>query len=258
LDAGIFVFSDYFPKTSAARMRFWTQWKAGLKNHGYEVDEVFSTVRTRVFKIEEKWGFLFFQDNNQVLERIRSSGLKIDSFVGICDGCAEGGNYECVHSDPFLGKLLEASSERLDYFTDHSSFLQIPRKPWEFHGRLFFKETARHPSGWNFTLNSLLVRVGQTGTPETSEIDRKLALLSFPEKNRTFLDELTALGEFHQKHPLAHFSPYRQIYDSGILAHYEALKYFAHPKHSSNSIPHPQKQDSSIIIPEGPSSKSAC
>ena len=223
LDAEIFVFSDYFPKSGVARVRFWFEFKERLLAHGYEVSEVFSTMKTRVFKIGEKWGFLFFQDNNEALARIRSSGLKIDSFVGICDGCMEGGNYECVHEEPFLEKLLETSSERLDYFTDHSSFLQIPRKPWVFHGHLFYKENTRHSGGWNFTLNSLLVRVGQTGIPDKSDSEHKLALLKFPNKHRTFLDELPHNGEACEMPPLAHFAPYRRKSYSGILAHYKVV-----------------------------------
>jgi len=223
VDAEIFVFSDYFPQSSTGRGRFWFEFKERLLVHGYEVSEVFSTVKTRVFKIGEKWGFLFIEDNNEALKRIRSSRLTIDSFVGICDGCMEGGNYECVHEEPFLEKLLEASSERLDYFTDHSSFLQIPRNPWVFHGHLFYKENTRHSGGWNFTLNSLLVRVGQTGTPEKRALDHKLALLTFPEKHRTFLDELSGIGEACEIPPLAYLAPYRQKSNSGILAHYKVM-----------------------------------
>lgn len=224
LDADIFVFSDYNSETKIARARFWETIKTGFARNTHPVNEVFSTVRTRVFQVGNKWGFLFFQDNNAALERIRLSGLKIHTFVGICDGCSEGGNYECVHKEPFLGKLLTASADRLEYFTDHSEFLQTPRSRKNRGMPPEFSTSALHPDGWDFQLNSLLVRVFPSGVPETNDDARKLAILTIPERERIFIDDQMHAIDFLDRYPLGRLSPMRQIFHHGILAHYNVCR----------------------------------
>jgi|GEM_PF-2116782 len=183
------------------------------------VRHVFSTTRTIVFQCGEKWGFLFFQENNEVLERIRRTGWKIQHFVGICDGCSEGGNHECVHEDPFLGKLLGVSSDQMDYFTDHSAFLQ--RRPGWGAIRAQYVLHRKHADGRDFTLKSLLVLLPAPDATERSEtIADKLAVLRFPGRRRLILpgNSKDASGDLL---PLGLLAPFRKNYARGILAHYE-------------------------------------
>jgi hypothetical protein len=117
----VIVMADYSPRTEDSRQQFWQEFS---RNMGGEVSLTFSTVRTRVFRIRGKLGFLFFQDNNEVLERIRNSGNKISFFIGVCDGCREGGNYECVNDLKFLDKVMSLiHPDGMTYVTDHSEYL---------------------------------------------------------------------------------------------------------------------------------------
>ncbi len=153
VDCNLFVFADNGPRESDARRCFWDEIEAESKTVGKPLTLVASTVRTRVFSIREKLGFLFFQDNNEVLARIRAAMRAIDCFIGINDGCCEGGNYECVHSRPFLHKLLSASAEKLVYITDHSEYMGCHTS---FRQR--FSVYASDDDGYDFTLNSVLVK----------------------------------------------------------------------------------------------------
>ena len=82
------------------------------------------------FESKGKQGMLFREDNNQTLQRLAGAGLVVHHFVGICDGCREGGNQECVHERPFLSRLLPLCANGARYFTDHSSPLQTPPIYW--------------------------------------------------------------------------------------------------------------------------------
>lgn len=130
-DYDVFVMADYWPRTKDQRHRFWHFFK---RNMGSEVSLVASTVRTRVFRFRNKWGFIFFQDNNEVLERIRRSGNKISCFIGVCDGCREGGNYECVNDVTFLDKVMSfIHPDGMTYITDHSNYL-FPMIHYRYYG----------------------------------------------------------------------------------------------------------------------------
>jgi hypothetical protein len=52
------------------------------------------------------------------------AGCKVHHFVGICDGCREGGNLECVHERPFVRRLMRIAADEMHYITDHSEPLQ--------------------------------------------------------------------------------------------------------------------------------------
>jgi hypothetical protein len=72
-----------------------------------------------------KTAWVLFEDNNDALLHLHQSGLKIHIYVGICDGCCEGGNWECVNENPFFGHVLSlAAPDGMAYFTDHSPPLQ--------------------------------------------------------------------------------------------------------------------------------------
>jgi len=56
---------------------------------------------------------------------IRKSGLKISTWIGVLDGCCEGGNPLCVHEMPFFGKVLDLIPDKgcMNIITDHSPYL---------------------------------------------------------------------------------------------------------------------------------------
>lgn len=201
LDADIFVFSDKRPRNAQQRNHFSHAFQQGFMHHGLRLDMEFATVRTRLFRLGRKFVFLFFQDNNQALARIHDAGLKITTFVGVCDGCMEGGNYECVHDDPFLAKVLATAADGMEYITDHSQLLA------NGHGcDIRFLRHAVHPSGWNFTLNSLLFR-------DDLDPEDPYQILRFPERSR--------IPARSSSDTLARLLAMRQIYHSSMLAHYD-------------------------------------
>lgn len=204
LDADIFVFSDKSPRNALQRERFCHTFQQGFVRHGLRPILEFATVRTRFFRLQDKFMFLFFQDNNQALARIHNAGWQISTFVGICDGCAEGGNYECVHDDPFLSKILAAASDGMEYITDHSVLLA------SYHDMgLRFRHQVAHPSGWEFTLHSLLFR-------ELQDAQDSYQILRFPERQRIPVASSSL--------SLARLLPMRRNYGSPMLAHYRVGK----------------------------------
>ena len=121
MDYDVFVFADKSPSTGEGRRRFYSEVKRNAPNITLHA----STKRTRVFRFGSKWGFLFFQENNDVLERIKASGNSIACFIGINDGCREGGNYECVNEPKFFSKVLScAEPDGMTYVTDHTDVLR--------------------------------------------------------------------------------------------------------------------------------------
>jgi hypothetical protein len=119
-DVDVVALSDYSPtlmppRRANGRRQFWERVRAQLGR----VDVVAETVRTRVFRWRGKWGFLFFQDNNEVVRRLRAAGVRLHTFVGKTDGCCEGGNYECVNDAPFMRKVLDLVPDEVVYGTDH-------------------------------------------------------------------------------------------------------------------------------------------
>jgi hypothetical protein len=165
LNADVFIFSDYRPADLNQRRNFWAQICRDFRRNDIPMVLVKATARTRLFRSGDKWGFLFFHDNNEALARIAASGWKIDLLVGINDGCSEGGNYECVHEDPFLGKLLLTAANPMTYFTDHSARLVDPEKS-RLREHTFFLPRMTHSSGAEFLLQRLIVKtnaVGRTG-----------------------------------------------------------------------------------------------
>lgn len=58
-------------------------------------------------------------DNNRALRILKGAGVKIKCFVGINDGCSEGGNHECVNNSSFFGRLSPILDDEIYYITDH-------------------------------------------------------------------------------------------------------------------------------------------
>lgn len=86
------------------------------------------------FRSGRKTALLLLGDNNHVSERLLCSGLKVHHFVGICDGCCEGGNYECVNERPFLRRLMRIAVDGMRYSIDHSIPLQGLNQPYGWGG----------------------------------------------------------------------------------------------------------------------------
>lgn len=231
----VFIFADYGPKSQYERSDFWqaivaepkrlpfrtydpNRWyyENSRRNPELPLTLTYSTVRTRVFQYGNKWGVLFFQDNNEVLQRIVQSGYRLSAFVGIRDGCAEGGNYECVNEMPFLGKVLSASMDGMDYFTDHSSILEEPEKSFQGIDHRWFRKSIQIEGKENlhmeFRLTDLLWR---SNGQRSSRHDP----CSYGTRSN---------GTFRSSHPrccgtcslLWNLLPFRTNHAEGILAHY--------------------------------------
>jgi hypothetical protein len=205
LDADVFVFSDKLPANARQRARFWHTFRQGFVRHGLRPILQFATVRTCFFRVQDKFIFLFFQDNSRALARIHDAGWYISTFVGICDGCMEGGNYSCVHDDPFLSNVLAAAADGMDYLTDHSDLLSTP-SDWRSNWTSKFRHQVSHPSGWDFNLHSLLFL-----DEKHPEVPYKI--LKFP--------GYQYIAPSSSSLPLARLLPMRQKYGSGMLAHYQ-------------------------------------
>lgn len=140
LDADLFVFSDKERRHSS-----WSNIQADFRRHGRPLELVGRGPDFVQFRSAGKTGLLLWEDNNLVLDRLQRAGLKVHHFVGICDGCCEGGNYECVHDLPFVTRLLRVAADGMRYSTDHSRPLQgfQPHDGWGiFHTRKFLEHLA--------------------------------------------------------------------------------------------------------------------
>lgn len=119
LDCDLFVFSDKDRGFSR-----WSSIQADFARHRKPLELLERGPGFVQFRSGRKTGVLLWEDNNQVLVRLLHAGLKVHHFVGICDGCCEGGNYECVHDRPFVRRLMRVAADGMRYSTDHSMPLQ--------------------------------------------------------------------------------------------------------------------------------------
>ena len=119
----------YLRKSCNPHKNFWYEF---IKSAPFDIMWVVKTTAANIFLWNRKhddgdiqdqkiqWGILFFEDNNIVLDRIRRYGGQINYFIGIKDGCGEGGNYQCVNEPPFLNKVLDCMADvGMTYITDH-------------------------------------------------------------------------------------------------------------------------------------------
>lgn len=60
-----------------------------------------------------------YLDNNEALGLLKEAGVRISCFVGVCDGCCEGGNYECVNSTKWFDRVFSLNTNNQYYITDH-------------------------------------------------------------------------------------------------------------------------------------------
>lgn len=123
LDCDLFIMSEQDRRSST-----WRSFRASFERHGRKVELIEETPRYLHFLSDGKPVWVFREDNRQTLARIEAAGLKIHHFVGIRDGCMEGGNHECVNERPFLSHLLPLAAIDMRYTTDHMPPLQLS---WE-------------------------------------------------------------------------------------------------------------------------------
>jgi hypothetical protein len=135
LDCDLFVFSD-----KDREFINWEKIKADFEHHHQPLELLIRSPGFLQFRSGRKIGVLLWEDNNLVLDRLRQADLKVHHFVGICDGCCEGGNYECVHERPFVQRLMQVATNGMRYLTDHSMPLQRfgPHSGWEMWDRRKF------------------------------------------------------------------------------------------------------------------------
>lgn len=93
-----------------------------FESFGGDSDRLFaSSDNYRIEQRGDRYFCFFSDDNNAVFEKIRDANLPITTFIGINDGCREGGNYECVNNKSWLSRVFKrfpTSGGR--YITDHS------------------------------------------------------------------------------------------------------------------------------------------
>jgi hypothetical protein len=220
LRSNVFVFSDYHPESPAGRSKFWGRMVEEFSRHGVPLKLYKATRSVRVARSGEKWIFLFFLDNNTVLERIGAAGWKIAQFVGFNDGCCEGGNYECVHNAPFLDKLLALMEDGADYFTDHSDTLTLPHPPGSARSHAMYKSHLVHSSGRHLYLSRILiVRHDEQSTIGQSIVLRPEVFEPAVGNNANRPSAWREIGEASALE-LQKLSPFRTLHRFGIIAHY--------------------------------------
>lgn len=125
LDCDLFVMAD---KWRAAVS--WRRIQADFKKQGLPLELLHQSAGHLCFRSQGKTAWIFIEDNNLTLERLHRARLRIYHFVGICDGCCEGGNHECVHERPFLSRMLPLAAPGMAYTTDHSRPLDRFQRGW--------------------------------------------------------------------------------------------------------------------------------
>lgn len=176
-----------------------------------------------VFESADKTGIFIWEDNNRVIEWINRCGLRVHHFVGVCDGCCEGGNYECVHDRPFVNKLLKVASNEMVYTTDHSDPLQ--KKPdlppgWiqgkgMFHTRKFMSSVMFEdfPEPQTGRTNAFIPEIGD-------EINARFELQGVLVRPNESPRSLIVLLKGDKETQLDVLKPYRSIARRSILAEY--------------------------------------
>lgn len=224
LKSEVFVFSDYYPRNLAGRRRFWAGIIGDFADRGVQLSLVYATKTVRVARSVDKWLFLFFEDNNRALERIVEAGGKITQFFSVNDGCMEGGNYECVNEDPFMGKWLGLMEDGGDYFTTHSSLLEKVF-PWYIpRTHPSFKPHFEHGSGTHFFLTRLLIKRRPDDPLFNPEAPSGLEIFEPPVLDlSTRPQSWREIGQAAAAE-LAVLRPFRTHQDQGMIAHYHLVR----------------------------------
>lgn len=106
-----------------------------------------------VFEKGSKRGYYLFIENNQAIDLITRVAGCLHLFIGVRDGCVEGGNFECVNNLPYIEKVVKlAPPEGMDLYLDHSEFFDLypefifDRKRVQYMQKLPLK-LNKHPLG---------------------------------------------------------------------------------------------------------------
>jgi len=225
LNCDLFVMAEQRPEAVS-----WRHIASEFKKQGLPVELVQHNRHYLRFTSQGKTAWIFFEDNNITLQRLHRLGLKIHHFVGICDGCAEGGNHECVHERPFLSLILHIAVQGMVYTTDHSGPLErgrpcnwgagIPNHP-KFADAVAWRGFPEPPQ-WNhppepdlspsvnpstvFLLQGVLVTPANLGSSDNGGRLRAADLVVLPKGN--YPSQLECL------------KPFRTQYSRGVLAEY--------------------------------------
>ncbi|MBT9498269.1 MAG: hypothetical protein IV103_13675 [Zoogloea sp.] len=207
LDCDLFVMADkWFEVTS------WKRIQAKFIKQKKSIEKIDEAPGYVCFRSQGKTVWIFREDNRLALQRLADQGLKIHHFVGICDGCMEGGNYECVHERPFMSHVLSLAAEGMRYTTDHSRPLQ---KSWYYGmtNRKFMSSVLWCDFPEADSRSGLCGVESHEIVPPNTRFDLQGVLVKTD-------GELSVLpkGEFPTE--LARLKAFRTIYDRGILAEY--------------------------------------
>lgn len=221
LDCDFFIFSD-----KGNRYINWEMVEKDFEKNKKQISIIKYCDDFIVFRSGEKTGFFIWKDNNIVIEWMNRCGLKVHHFIGICDGCCEGGNYECVNDRPFVTKLLKVASNGMKYITDHSESLQ--KKPdlppgWiqgagMWHTRKFL------PSVMFEDFSEPLYKRGKASVPETHiATNAHFELQGVLVRPNEAPQSLVVLPKGDKGTQLNVFEPYRAIARRSIIAEYSVL-----------------------------------
>lgn len=218
LDCDVFIFSD-----KDNHYNSWSKIRADFASHRQALELMGRGSNFVQFRSGQKIGLLLWEDNNLVLDHLHEARLQVHQFVGICDGCCEGGNYECVHERPFIRRLMRVAANGMHYATDHSRPLQKRSiyNGWGMHQSRKFLEHVMlddfpEPPHWarnhgwyeplphevreaRFELQGVLIR------PDDHDTSNGLAVLPKGSMNVQQLETLR---------------PFRSLAGRGILAEY--------------------------------------
>lgn len=207
LDCDLFIMSE-----KERRSSHWKDVRASFERRGHTVALIEDTPQHLHFHANGKPVWLFREDNRQTLVRISNAGLKVHHFVGIRDGCMEGGNHECVNERPFLSHLLPLAADGMQYTTDHMAPLQMSwdrrRKFRSGYWRDFCQLWPAHVRRW--------VEVSEWPLPDDIRFELQGVLV----KGDEGLYELP-MGTYPTA--LDMMRPFRLAHGIGILAEYRVF-----------------------------------
>lgn len=209
LSSDLFVFSD-----KQRELNPWSKIEADFRRHRRLAVLLYEGADHLLFRSSGKLALYFYEDNNLTLKRLHAAGLQVHHFVGICDGCREGGNYECVHDLGYLRQLTQLAATEMRYTTDHSQLLQHQiswnaKKKFLPYVRLSRCISQADPCDWKWSLPD-------AGVPIDAEFELS-GLLIRPDPERESLEVLTMRQDTVELDVLR---PFRNVAQRAILAEY--------------------------------------